>query len=264
MSKSQRTESPAIPAAEERAQTEIAMMNTATHPRKNPLPNEMQQGGQQQVGNVRTSSRHPNGHKVKNYKEVESALHKTAYLPMSDSALCGDVWFQPHIIQEEDATVLKCIFEELVDTRDLYASLHEYSVSADDLLKMLYLTEMIMNDYYSTPREEYEDWFIGKFTEALKEDRTLDMSNRGAVAARIMKTFSFEIGKGTHFEVYFQKKCVHEYVDAPIEKKNYNCIFCKALRGKFEYVIEARIFVIGEDIHPSVLAEGEILESQAY
>ena len=34
--------------------------------------------------------------------------------------------------------------------------------------------------------------------------------------------------------------------------------------GKFEYVIEARIFVIGEDIHPSVLAEGEILESQPY
>ncbi|MBO7209395.1 MAG: hypothetical protein J6V44_00075 [Methanobrevibacter sp.] len=264
MSKLQRTESVDLQPAQERAKEAIAKMNASTeHPRKSPLPKEMQQEGQQQEGSVpRTSTRHPNGHKVKEFKEVEAALYKTEYLPLSDSTLCGDVWFQPHSIQQEDTSILKCVFEELVDAHDMHVAMHQFSVSADDLLKMLYLTEMIVNDYYASPREEYEDWFIGKFTEALKEDRSLDMANHGALATRIMKNFSFEIGKGTHFEVYFQKKCVHVYNNAPEVKKNFNCVFCKALRGKFEYIIEARIFVLNEDIHASNLGDGLLLESQ--
>lgn len=212
-----------------------------------------------------SGSRHPQGHKVKTYEEWQTAILKngkgtTKYLPLSDTIGCGDTYFQPRSIIETGSTMLTVMFEVLVDADQVYTEMKAYGVSADDLLKMFYLAEKADCVYFNTELEEGDDfelWYNHKFAEYAAANAGADIADRGAVAAYLFAQYPqmFIIGKGSFMEVYFQKHCVHEYIGANRPKKNPNIVCCPTPGGKFEYVIEMRVFILNDDIHERKLGD---------
>lgn len=206
----------------------------------------------------------PNGHKVRAIEDVRTALSKSKYLPLAATKDCGDLWFQPLEISEGGKTVSTVLFEVLLNGYKMRVWKQPFSVTNDDLLHMLYIAEMFENDYFTLKRCSYDEWYIEKYTDLLKERRNLDMTDHCTVAQAILTRENMcKLGRGTHHEVYFRKDCVHVYTgEESNENENKNLIFIKALRGKFEYIIEGRIFVISEEIHPTMLCD-ILEESQA-
>lgn len=232
------------------------------HPRKetNTPPAE----GTAEEKNSPTGSRHPQGHKVKDFKETMSNVRKNKYFPLADSMYGSDIWFQPKGVTSQEKNIVTCVFEEYVNGENVSLDQFDYVIFADDLLKMLYLAEKIDNVYYNMETEDYELWLVHKYSEMLEANRSLDINDHASLARMLISKNpeQFILGKQTNLEVYFQKRCVREFTDAPKSAKNSNVIKCKSLKGKFEYVIEARIFVNNEDIHSRKL--GDLLpESQA-
>lgn len=234
-----------------------------THPRKTPekktTPEEKKKENESSTSATAeegkdspTGSRHPLGHKIKTQEEVEKSIRKGKFLPLSDGLNCGDIYYQPSVVLTGGKNVLSVMFEEFYDGDEVVKNMHEYSVSADDLLKMMYLAEKMQNTYYNMDTEEYDLWFVHKYAALVEEYRSLDMNDHGTIAEKLLMGNKdlFILGKGSFMEVYFQKHCVHKYPGAVSGVKNPNIILCKAMgRGKFEYIIEARVFVLSEEIH---------------
>lgn len=206
---------------------------------------------EEEVKGSQGGSRHPSGHKVKDQEEVLTSAHKTKFLPLSDSLNCGDLYFQPHSVSAGGKNILTVMVEELFNGNEMVRDMHEYSIAADDLLKMLYLAEKMQNTFFCTETEEFDLWLVHKYSTLLAECRNLEMGDHGAIAEKLLMMHKewFVLGKGTMFEVYFQKRCIHEYTGAKAGVENPNVFKCKAPRAKFEYEIEARVFVLNEQIH---------------
>lgn len=213
-----------------------------------------------------TSTKSPKGPKVQDRDEIEAAISKGKFLPLCDSKCGADLWFQPRYVDEVGKSVSTVTFEVLACGSKLYSSLLKMSIYNTDLLRMLYLANQFENDYFTLNRADFNDWLIEKYTDLLKERRSLEMTDHGAIAHFLLQTHGrdmFKIGKGTYHEVFFRKACKRIFEGYELEYINPNVVECVAARGNFEYVIEARVFALSEEIHPQKLSEVlEIEESQ--
>lgn len=204
-----------------------------------------------------TTNRHPQGHRVKTMDDVTKFARKNKYLPLAEQMNCGDVYYQPIKVEVGGKNVLTVTFEELINGDEIKLSEFAYSIAADDLLKMFYLAERFANVYYSMETEDYELWFVHQYSELLQDCRNLDISDHGMIAEKLLIKHGrnlFILGKFSMMEVYFQKHCVHEYT-GQVGIENPNIVKCKSLKGKFEYIIEARVFVLNEKIHDRKLGD---------
>lgn len=255
-SKLQRTESTSLSA--QVAATEL------DHPRKEATQQSSveEKDHPTSSGEETKKKKHPTGRKVKATTDVESLLHKTKYLPLSDSINIWDVWFKPLVLRSNEKGFLEVEMEELYDGVEHHVSTHVYTVFADDFLKMLYLADMVQNSYFTMQRISYENWFAEKASELVKSKEITSIGDHGTIATLLFNKDSFNVCKGTGMEIYFQKKAVHEFSDAVNHFENPNLILCKSVKASFEYVIESRVFILDSNIHPVSLGEiiGESLD----
>lgn len=254
-SKLSRTESRAIPAkAAAKACEEVA--TTLEHPHKTPSPPSHQQESEEEKNPPTSSPKDPNGHKVKTQIEIETSLHRTKFLPLSDTILNWDVWFQPIEVVSYFKGVLDVKVEELFVGGDaMHTNVTNVQIAADDLLRMIYLADMYANDYYSLERVAYDNWFVDLVTAQLKEKKITDMNDHAVIAQYALSDAKFKIGSGTRLEAYFQKKCVHVFKDTINTFENPNSIVCRTGRSRFEYVVESRLFSVDDKLHPERLVD---------
>lgn len=260
MSKLQRTEADLHLPKHHEALDEV---DQADHPRKEAQP-EGEKQEEEKGQHSGSPPRHPLSHRVKKIEDVLEAVRKKKYLPYSDSILTTDVYFQPiRITDLGEKGICTVEVEELLNGGDgIKHDIHEYSILASDLLKMLYLVEKADSLYYNIGLEDYDLWKVHRFSEFMEEDRTLEMRDDARISDLLMKKkdYPFALGRGSHLEVYFQIHFVHEYTNPTglvcNSAKNPNQIVCKAIgKGKFEYCIEARIFMLSDEIHERRLAD---------
>ena len=194
--------------------------------------------------------RDPNGHKVKTCTEIITSSHKTKYLPLADGMNTGDVYFQPCAIHAVNKNWIDCEMVEYLFGAGIMSLHYVFSIDADDLLRMIYLKDMFCYDLDGESRVSFEEWLVNVFSEIVKEDAQADFSDHGMIANFIMskETFNWNISSSPYVQVIFQKRCIHDFKDPQpdivLHGENPNVVKCKALRGKFEYVIEGRIFTI--------------------
>lgn len=241
-------------------------LSEAEHPRKEAIADYSDPapaGKDQPSGSDR---RHPLGHKVKNLDDVCKCAWKKEFLPYSDGPLTSDLYFQPKKIVEMGKSLCKVEVEELLNGGDeLKWDTHVYSILASDLLKMLYLVDKADSVYYNMDIDGFDHWKVHHFSDFMQEDPTMDLFDDAKVAEKLMKKkeYPFALGRGSHLEVYFQMHFVHEYpasTDACCSRAaNLNQLVCKAVgKGKFEYCIEARIFMLSDEVHERRI--GDLLE----
>lgn len=230
------------------------------HPRKKVEKKEdtsSKAAGEEVENDHPTTNRHPQGHRVKTIDEVTKFARKNKYLPLAEQMNCSDIYFQPVKVEVGGKNILTVTFEEFLNGDEVKLSEFAYSIAADDLLKMMYLCERISSVYYSTECDDYEIWFVHQYSELLEECRNLDISDRGSIAEKLLMKHGhnlFVLGKFSSMEIYFQKHCVHEYT-GQVGIENPNMIKCKSLKGKFEYIIEARVFILNDKIHDRKLGD---------
>lgn len=263
MSKLQRKEADLhLPKHEEK------MKEGMEHPRKTPegQVDSSQTPSTEEGKPSHTGSRHPQAHRVKKIEDVFNSCRKSKFLPYCDSVNTCDVYFQPRAIIEFGKKWVTVQMEELIFGSKIRRDIHDYTLLACDLLRMIYLAEKADCVYYNMDIEEFDLWKVHRFSELMEENRMLDMSDDGAIADLLLKKkeFPFCLGRGSHLELYFQYHFVHDYEGGEaVENINSNLIICQATgRGKFEYCIDARIIMTSDEIHERKIGE-MFEESQA-
>lgn len=199
-------------------------------------------------------SRDPLGHKHIAMADIIAAIRKTRYLPLADGQFTGDVYFQPFQVLRADDKWCDVDVLELFFGSNFKTSHHCYMVDTEDLLKMLYLYQMLINDNAGAKRLTFDQWIVSVYQEMLQEDPKADYSKRGELAKfKLDHCGTFAIGDAdTHLAVYFQKRCIRDLefgedgTDADIkcydDLDNSNIVRGKTPRGKMEYQIVSYIF----------------------
>lgn len=199
-----------------------------------------------------------NGHKTRKMDDVLSSCHKSKYLPLADGINTSNVYFQPIEVVEAKKSWVDVKMREYFLGGGLIESdePHTYSMEADDLLRMLYLAEMITFDEAGIQRCTLEQWILDNFSKILEEDSHADYSDRGRIATYALKHCEYlKFGVFKNLECFFQKKCIYDFTEVGdnviLHGENLMGIKTKSARGKFEYMIEVRIIAspIYDDEH---------------
>lgn len=217
---------------------------------------------------------HPKGHKVRTLSEVWKNMDSQSFLHLSDTLTLGDVWVIPTSAEPESATIANVTFRQMVAAPHIKRRLCSCKMSTDDLLKILYLNECMQWDLQGITRVDYDAWINEKSALCVKAKGLDEGSNRAKLCNFIMTeddsfTFYPRFLKG-RCGIFFRKICYHSYKSDDMKVYGYklnnpSMIKCCATRGKFEYVLEARIFPLPEkwfEIDPITSAPEEIPDSQ--
>lgn len=212
---------------------------------------------------------HPKGHKVRELSEIWKLMDKQSFLRLTDTLTLDDVWFQP--ISCEPApkgpfAILTC--KQMVAGPHMKVRECQCRISNDDLIKILYLNEKIQWDLQGFVHLSFEDWLNEKSANCVKAKGLDEGSNRAKLCNFIMCdehdfTFYPACLRGI-FGIFFRKICYHSYkTDNKDEEKmeNPSMIKCCASSGKFEYVLEARMFPLPTNWNGdiSALPESQLL-----
>ena len=202
-----------------------------------------------------------NGHKARKMADVLAACHKTKFLPLADGMFTTNVYFQPIEVVEAKRTWVDVKMREVFIGGGVMAAAepHVYAMEADDLLRMLYLGDMIANDEIGMARTTFEQWTLDAFAKVLEGDSRADYADRGRIAADALhRCEKLSIGMTGRLQFLFQKRCIYDFEDV-----SSNILLCgensmgvktKSTRGKFEYMIEIHLISIPVD---STGEEGE-------
>ena len=209
--------------------------------------------------------KHPQGHKVKNAEEVLAGCNSSKFVPVADGLYTGDMYFHPVKVHEVRKNWIDMEFIEYFWGEIIWATRHIFVSDADDILRMIYLKEMLSYDDLKLPRVTFEEWLVNVFSDIVKENASADFSDHGMIVNYLMnrEDFSWCIGSSPNLQVVFQKRCIRDFDKGESLLRNLgtnpNVFKCKALRSKFEYVIEGRII----SLHQFDVGEiGDVPESQ--
>lgn len=194
---------------------------------------------------------HPKGHKVFQLSKVWESMDKQNFLHLTDTYLLADVWVQPTLVTPMNATYADVTFKHIVVAPHIKQRLATTKMSTEDLLKMLYLADYIQWSMQGVCGLSFEDWEKEKSAACVKVKGMAEGSNRALLCNFIINedrefTFYPQFLHG-NFGIFFRKTCVHSYkTDDAAGKKltNPSMIKCTATRGKFEYVLEARLIAL--------------------
>lgn len=192
--------------------------------------------------------------KEKDVQQVVVASHKTKYLPMAGTVNTCDIYFQPKAVSVEGKNWCLVEMMELVVGSTLYRMDHNFSVDADDLLRMFYLADMMVNDDIGSKRLLFEEWVFSIFEEYVKTTPFADYSERAKIAAFYFTNYCprFSLCSSNRLQIFFQKKSVRDFIncDEFIHEigENLNIVAGKARKGNFDYCISASVFSLPESI----------------
>ena len=210
---------------------------------------------------------HPRGHKVYQLDKVWETMDQQSFLHLTDTLTLGDVWVQPVSVTPMNAAYANVAFKEIVLAPHIKQRTAETKMSADDLIKMLYLSECLQWYMQGVEALPFDDWLNDKSAACVKVKGMEVGSNRALLCNFIITedrefTFYPPLLKG-NFGIFFRKICYHSYkTTGEGEKLSYpGMIKCCATRGKFEYILEARIIPLpvgwfDVDVTPTQPMEG--------
>lgn len=201
------------------------------------------------------SPRHPKGHKVRELADIWGTMDKSDFLRVTDTLTLDDVWVQPTLVEPGKGVIVNTTFKEIVAGPHIKFRDAACKISVDDLIKMLYLNDCIQCNLQNITNYSFEDWLKEKSSVCVKAKGMEEGSDRAKLCNFIITedkgfTFypSFLHGR---FGIFFRKICYHSYKTkmAPSTPKisNLSMIKCRATRGAFEYVIEARLFPLPDE-----------------
>lgn len=200
----------------------------------------------------KTTPNHPKGHKCRTITEVWENMDKQKYLHLTDTLTLGDVWVQP-MGAGPSATknVADVSFLQILASHHFKYRTATSRLSNSDLMKMLYLCDCICNDLVGNDRPNYDEWVRTKSKEAVGVLGIQDASDEANLANFIItkdKDFTFfPASLNENFGIFFRKVCCHSYKGLPkgsAKIDNPMIIKCKAEGGNFEYLLEARLFLL--------------------
>lgn len=201
-------------------------------------------------------NRDPTGHKHIKVDDILNQAHKTQYLPLGDGQFTCNLYVQPDEVENASDKWCDVKTVEFLYGSNIMWAVHTYSYDTEDLLKMLYLYQMLQNDVSGVPRCTFDQWIVAAYQEMLAEDPNAEYSKRGEIARfKLAKYRGFAVGNcDSTLAVFFQKRCIRDIEMGEsqaevheIETGNFNIVKGKSSRGKFEYQIEAFIFSRGDE-----------------
>ena len=196
-------------------------------------------------------------------------MDQQSFLHLTDTLTLGDVWVQPIGVEPISNAFANVTFRQIVAAPHIKCRDAVCRMSVDDTMKILYLNECIQWEMQGIDRMEYEDWVNEKSAKCVKSKGLEVGSDRAKLCNFIItedKEFTFypRFLKGS-FGIFFRKICYHSYKtdgkDKSTKLVNPSMIKCSATRGKFEYVLEGRIFPLPEGWF-TVLGDVEVPDSQ--
>ena len=201
-----------------------------------------------------TTSAHPKGHKVRELSDVWKNMDAQDFLHLSDTLTLGDVWFQPTGVVGDRGAIANVKMLQIVDAPHIKKRETTCKMSTDDILKVLYLNDTLQLEMQGLDRISFEEWLNEKSAGCVKNKGIEEGSNRAKLCEYILnedKEFTFypRYLKGK-FGIFFRKICYHSYkTEEKMESKmiNPSMIKCCATKGKFEYILEARIIPLPEN-----------------
>ena len=216
------------------------------------------------IASPQTSSeqtmKHPKGHKVRELNEIWRTMDSQDFLHLTDTLTLSDVWVQPVSVEPAKGSFATIEFIEMVVAPHIKTRRAKCKMSLDDVTKMLHLCDCIYADLHGVDRVSFEDW-LNKKTALCVEKRGIDEgSNRANLCNYIItadRAFSFYPTPHRNLGVFFRKICYHSYKNGKeteeVKIENPSMIKCKATKGNFEYIIEARIFPLPDSWFDTVV-----------
>ena len=195
---------------------------------------------------------HPKGHRTAILAEVWGLMDDT-FLRNSDTAKLMDVWCIPTFVQviEKSNLYVNVEFRQFVLATHVKERTVVYKMFVEDLLKMFYLASQIELDCAGEVRMDYDGW--------LSECKYLFMKEKGSENSESRPKLVEFLLNENHVPIHpipgnpklhtmFRKVNCHSYKASATPKfANEFCAKCKASKGKYEYVIEARIAAVPID-----------------
>ena len=200
---------------------------------------------------------HPKGHKVRALDDVWKTMDSQSFLHLTDTTVLSDVWVQPKAVEPTTGVYANIEFLQIVAAPHIKYRTATSKMSLDDLLKMLYLNDVMQWAIQGPSRYSYEEWLADKTAAFIKKHGVADSNNKSSLCNFIISediSFSFypvfhcspEMTNTTKSGIFFRKICYHSYKQADGGEAdkidNPSMMKCCASRGKFEYVFEARLF----------------------
>ena len=192
---------------------------------------------------------HPKGHKVRKLNEVWQTMDSQKFIRLSDTLTLMDVWFQPISCipatkgPYADVTMKQVVFGPHLKERTVVTRM-----SNDDLAKLLYLCDKFQWNMQGLMEYTFEEWLNDKTALCVKAKGLDEGTNRAKMCNFIItedREFTFyPRAMKRNFGIFFRKTCYHSYKDEEKKTKinNPSMIKCCSQGGKFEYMLEARIF----------------------
>lgn len=191
---------------------------------------------------------HPKGHKVRELADVWKTMDTQSYLHLTDTLMLGDVWVQPITAEPINSYSANVTFKQIVYAPHIKHRETICKMSTDDLLKILYLNDKIQWMIANQDVASFDDWLNEKSSVCVKAKGMDEGSNRAKLCNYILTedhdfTFYPRNLNGL-FGIFFRKICYHSYKTSGEEGEkieNPSMMKC-GTRGKFEYILEAKIF----------------------
>lgn len=199
------------------------------------------------------AQRHPRWHKSATLSSVWASMDKQEYFRVSDTFALNDVWSQPKSIAAcPSANVVMVQMRQLVNAPHIKTRTCTTKMSVDDLLKMLYLNESVQWAIQGPARYSFDEWLADKTAAYIKKygvDRTSDRAGLCSFILTEDRDFSFYPSSLRNVGVFLRKICYHSYKDEEGKDKinNPSMMKCASARGTFDYVFEAKIFVLPDE-----------------
>lgn len=198
---------------------------------------------------------HPKGHKVRNLDDdVWKTMDSQSFLHLTDTLTLMDVYVQPKSVEPISQMYANVSFIEIVCAPHIKYRVANSKMSVDELLKILYLNDCLQSDMQAIMRISFDEWLGEKTAMFIKAHGVSDSNNRAKLCQYILtedREFSFypKCMKGG-YGMFFRKICYHSYKMKDKERKKFDnpsMMKCQASRGKFEYMIEARLLPLPDD-----------------
>ena len=207
---------------------------------------------------------HPRGHKVRELKEVWDTMDSQAFLHLTDTITLSDVWVQPKTVEPSTGMYTSVTFIQIVLAPHIKRREAVCKMAVDDLLQMLFLNDCILQRAKGLTTFSFDDWLAEKTAAFVKKCGVSDSTNRAKLCNYILtedKDFTFYPAfLHNNFGIFFRKVCYHSYKTGKkdeLKLLNPSMMKCCAARSKFEYVLEARVFMLPDNWFSSQLEKME-------
>lgn len=205
---------------------------------------------------VKKRETHPKGHRVHTTAEVWASMDNQPFLRVSDTALLNDVWCIPTSVESSTSLYANVQLLQILVAPNMKTRYVQTKMAIDDVMKMLYLTDLTFWRMQGAEVLSYEDWINDKTSVCIKAKGVSVGSNRAELCNFIISedpNFSFVPAflNGT-VAMCFRKITYHSYKfavpGAGLKYKNPGMEKSTGSKSKFDYIIEARLLPVPEGI----------------